>query len=86
MPLIVPYFQSAVTALPHTDLIGLVPQHVLDGIAPLNHDLRAFDLPLRLETIVIAQTWHPRCDGDAGHRFLRQTVREICAGSLPREA
>lgn len=86
VPLIVPYFQSAVTALPHTDLIGLVPRHVLDGIAPLNPELRSFDLPLRLETIVIAQAWHPRFDGDAGHRFLRQTVREICARVSSKDA
>jgi len=85
VPLIVPYFQSAITALPHTDLIGLVPRHVLNGIAPLKHDLRAFDLPLPLETIVVAQAWHPRFDGDAGHRFLRQCVREICARAFSQE-
>lgn len=85
VPLIVPYFQSAITALPHTDLIGLIPRHVLDGIAPLKPDLRAFDLPLPLETIVVAQAWHPRFDGDAGHRFLRQCVREICARTSLQE-
>ncbi|PKU22963.1 LysR family transcriptional regulator [Telmatospirillum siberiense] len=77
--LIVPSFQSALFALPTSDLIGLVPKHVLRGVVDLGMNLKTFELPLPLETVVIAQAWHPRLDSDSAHRFLRESVRSICA-------
>jgi DNA-binding transcriptional LysR family regulator len=77
--LIVPSFQSALFALPASDFIGLVPKHVLRGVADLGMSLKTFELPLPLETVVIAQAWHPRLDSDSAHRFLRESVRSVCA-------
>ncbi|WAC61294.1 LysR family transcriptional regulator [Brevundimonas sp. SL130] len=79
--LIVPFPKTALAALPDTDLIAPVPNHVRRSVEAMGTHLRAFDLPLTLEPVVIGQAWHPRFDKDAGHQFLRQAVREIC-GSL----
>lgn len=77
--LIVPSFHSALFALPGTDLVGLVPTQILRGVNDLGMGLTTFEIPLPLETIVMAQAWHPRLDHDSAHRFLRETVREVCA-------
>ncbi|WP_212376180.1 LysR family transcriptional regulator [Acetobacter persici] len=77
--LIVPSFMLAIAALPGTELIALVPRFVLRAVEALGIQLRTFDIPVPLDTLVIAQAWHPRFDRDAAHRFLRQCVREVCA-------
>jgi DNA-binding transcriptional LysR family regulator len=77
--LIVPFPKNALSALPSSDLIALVPTHVLRTMEALGVNLRYFELPLAVEPVVIAQAWHPRFDRDAGHQFLRQVVRDVCA-------
>jgi DNA-binding transcriptional LysR family regulator len=76
--LIVPFPKTALAALPGSDLIAPVPNHVRRSAETMGSGLRAFDLPVTLEPVVIGQAWHPRFDNDAGHRFLRQAVREVC--------
>jgi DNA-binding transcriptional LysR family regulator len=76
--LIVSSFYAALCALPTTDLIGLVPTLALRGVADLGTTLKTFELPLPLETVVMAQAWHPRLDHDSAHRFLRESVRLVC--------
>ncbi|MEH3122661.1 MAG: LysR family transcriptional regulator [Sphingomonas phyllosphaerae] len=80
VPLIVASFHTMLLALPGSSLIGLAPGQVLRGIERLGMSLRTFDLPLRpLDTVVIAQAWHPRLDNDTAHRFLRTAVRDVCS-------
>ncbi|ATQ44040.1 LysR family transcriptional regulator [Caulobacter mirabilis] len=81
VPLIVGSFHAALFALPNSDLIGLVPRQVVLGIERLGMNLRTFDPPVDLETVVMAQAWHPRLDNDPAHRFLRNAVREVCSRS-----
>lgn len=76
--LIVPSVHAALFALPHSDLVGLIPTLALQGVEDLGMALRTFEIPLPLDTVVIAQAWHPRFDHDAVHRFLRETVRAVC--------
>ncbi|WP_096701518.1 LysR family transcriptional regulator [Magnetospirillum sp. 15-1] len=78
--LIVPSFLSAMFALPGSDLVAMVPTLTLSGIPDLGLALSTFDIPLPMETVVVAQAWHPRLNHDAANRFLRETVREVCAG------
>ncbi|MFT8809414.1 LysR family transcriptional regulator [Gluconobacter sp.] len=78
VPLIVPSFLIALSALAGTQLIALVPRHVLPVVRNLGMALRWFDIPLELESVVLAQAWHPRFDADPAHRFLRQCVRTVC--------
>ena len=77
--LIVPFPKTALAALPDSDLIALVPNHVRRAVQAMGARLHAFDLPLTLEPVVIGQAWHPRFDKDAGHQFLRQAIRDVCA-------
>ncbi len=77
--LIVPFPKTALAALPNSDLIAPVPNHVRRSAEAMGAGLRAFDLPLTLEPVVIGQAWHPRFDKDAGHQFLRQAIRDVCA-------
>ncbi len=80
VPLIVASFHTMLLALPGSSLIGLAPGQVLRGIERLGMSLRTFDLPLPpLDTVVIAQAWHPRLDNDTAHRFLRTAVRDVCS-------
>jgi DNA-binding transcriptional LysR family regulator len=32
--------------------------------------------------ITISLFWHPRLDADPAHRWLRDHVREVCAGRI----
>lgn len=85
VPLIVPSFMPGIAALPGTDLIALAPRFVLRAVEALGIQVKTFEIPVPLETLVIAQAWHPRFDRDAAHRFLRQCVREVCAPARRQE-
>ncbi|MHC8372075.1 LysR family transcriptional regulator [Pseudomonas sp. MDT1-85] len=83
--LITPSFHSAMFALPDSDLLLPLPEHVLWSVSRLGLPLRSFRIPMALETVVIMQAWHPRFDNDSAHRWLRQTLKESCAKySSPR--
>ncbi|WP_033062518.1 LysR family transcriptional regulator [Pseudomonas sp. CFII68] len=83
--LITPSFHSAMFALPDSDLLLPLPEHVLWSVSRLGLPLRSFRIPMALETVVIMQAWHPRFDNDSAHRWLRQTLKESCAQySSPR--
>lgn len=79
IPLIVGSFHAALFALSDSDLIAPVPRKILPGIERLGMALRTFEIPLELDTVVVAQAWHPRLDKDPAHRFLRAAVRELCS-------
>ena len=83
--LITPSFHSAMFALPDSDLLLPMPEHVLWSVSRLGLPLRSFRIPMALETVMIMQAWHPRFDNDSAHRWMRQTLKEICARySSPR--
>jgi DNA-binding transcriptional LysR family regulator len=81
IPLIVSSFHAVLFALPNSDLVGLIPRQVLLGVDRLAMKLKTFDLPVPLETVVMAQAWHPRLDNDPAHCFLRAAVRQVCSRS-----
>jgi DNA-binding transcriptional LysR family regulator len=84
LPLVLSSFNTVAFAVSTCDLIGVVPRHVLLGIRRLEMNLRTFELPVKVESVVMAQAWHPRLDNDPPHRLLRSTIREITArSSLP---
>ncbi len=66
-----------------SDLILSLPEPVLWGLKQLGLKMRAFAIPLALETVSVNQAWHPRFDKDPAHRWLRQTLKEVC--SVPRQ-
>lgn len=77
--LITPSFHSAIFLLLESDLILALPEHVQQKIALLGLPLRSFALPLALSSVTVMQAWHPRFDNDPAHRWLRQTLKQICS-------
>ncbi|MEE5054365.1 LysR family transcriptional regulator [Pseudomonas alliivorans] len=81
--LITPHFHSAIFGVAESDLILSLPEPVLWGLKQLGLKMCAFAIPLALETVSVNQAWHPRFDKDPAHRWLRQTLKEVC--SVPRQ-
>lgn len=82
----IPYFLAAFQLVAHTDYILTVSERLAEGLAePLG--LRLIEPPLPLRPYALSMVWHPRYDGDAGHRFLRETLnraaKQAAAGVHP---
>ena len=72
-------FSAALALARETDLIAGVPE-LYTG--KLRAGLHSFPLPVDVPPITISLIWHPRMDADAGHRWLRILVRQVCTQSL----
>ncbi|MFG0232520.1 LysR family transcriptional regulator [Achromobacter sp. 413638] len=78
--LITPTFYAAIFALADSDLIlPAMPGHLLPGVKRLGLDLRAFDVPIDMPAVTVVQAWPPRLDSDPAHRWLRQTIKQVCS-------
>jgi DNA-binding transcriptional LysR family regulator len=76
--LIVPTFHAALFAVADSDLIlPAMPEHLVPGAERLG--LRAFAMPVPLAPVDVVQAWPPRLDNDPAHRWLRQTIKQVCA-------
>ena len=65
-------FATAIALAAHSDLVATVPkQH--SGV--LLEPMHEFAVPGELPKIKGAMGWHPRVDGDAGHRWRRESGR-----------
>ena len=71
-------FARALALARASDLVAAVPDRHTRG---LQTGMFRFALPLALPEITISLLWHPRMDADAGHRWLRACVREVCGAS-----
>lgn len=72
-------FAAALTLARGTDLVAVVPaNHTLS----LRAGLEEFTLPFAMDELIVAMMWHPRFDADPAHRWLRDTVREVCRATL----
>jgi DNA-binding transcriptional LysR family regulator len=69
-------FSTALALVRETELIATVPDRHTPG---LRRGLHSFELPFRIAPFTISMLWHPRMDGDQGHRWLRAQVRTVCA-------
>lgn len=81
-----PNFHSAIFSIAASDLIVSLPETVLWGMRELGLRMRPFVIPLTFETVNVVQAWHPRFDKDPAHRWLRQTVKQLCATADERNA
>ena len=43
--------------------------------------MTSFPVPARTIPFSVAMIWHPRLDADPPHKWLRERVREVCAGA-----
>ncbi|HVT30647.1 MAG TPA: LysR family transcriptional regulator [Lacipirellulaceae bacterium] len=75
---VAPTFTAGLFALPESKLIMPAPEHLVWGLAQMATDIRAFRIPLKLESFSIRQAWHPRLDNDAAHRWLRSMIVQVC--------
>ena len=74
---IVSGFATAVALARGSDLIASVPERHTLG---LRLGMHSFPLPMATPEIPVSLLWHPRMDADPAHRWLRELVRDICAG------
>jgi DNA-binding transcriptional LysR family regulator len=70
-------FSEALALARASDLIATVPERYTGN---LREGMFSFPLPVALPEVTISLLWHPRLDADPAHRWLRDLVREVCAG------
>jgi len=79
---VVPAFSDALRIAAQSDLVALVPRSCVTGSsagsAQAMEGIAMFELPVATTGIAISALWHPRMDADAGHRWLRGLVLEVC--------
>jgi DNA-binding transcriptional LysR family regulator len=74
----VPYFVTALQLTSETDYVLTIPERIAKRLAkPLS--LTLLEVPLKLRPYALSLVWHPRMDGDAGHRFLRDVFQRASA-------
>lgn len=66
----VPYFVTALQLAAETDYVLTISERIARRFADAL-SLEVFEVPLKLRPYALSLVWHPRVDGDAGHRFLR---------------
>lgn len=67
----VPYFVTALQLAMETDYVVTISERIAARLAP-GFGLKLLEAPLKLRPYALSLVWHPRFDGDAGHRFLRE--------------
>lgn len=72
-------FSAALALARATDLIATVPKH---HTGKLRAGMFGFPLPFPMPEITVSLLWHPRLHADPAHRWLRECVREVCAGQI----
>jgi len=81
--MIVQGFSAALALARETELVATVPEKHTGG---LRKNMHSFALPLSMASFTLSMIWHPRMDGDLGHRWLRTLVRAVCTEKRPRSA
>ena len=79
MALVVPTASSALLALQGSDLILPLPEPLAWQALRMGMKIRAFELPLALDGVLITQAWHPRHQMAPAHQWLRRAIRELTA-------
>ncbi len=75
----VPHFLFVLSALPHSDLVALVPSRIALG-AP---GLRTVEPPLDVPGYEMSMVWHERVHRDPAHVWLREQVLEAIGAPSP---
>lgn len=74
----VPYFLTALQLASETDYLLTISERIARRFAePLA--LKILEVPLPLRPYALSLVWHPRLDGDAGQRFLRDVFLRAAA-------
>jgi DNA-binding transcriptional LysR family regulator len=84
----VPYFMAGLLLCAESDSILTISERIARIFAP-RLGLRVLEPPLPLLPYTLSMLWHPRVDGDAGHRWLRDALLRAAreaAGDVHAEA
>jgi DNA-binding transcriptional LysR family regulator len=76
--IIVGGFMTSLALARSSDLVASVPERHTGN---LRSGMFSFPLPFATPVITVSVLWHPRMDADPAHRWLRDRVREVCAGA-----
>lgn len=76
-----PTFLGVPFIVEQTDLLATLPERVARGFARFTN-IELFDPPLKLEPFTVTLLWHDRTHTNPLHRWFREVVIELCAGSL----
>lgn len=68
-------FSTALALARGSDLIASVPEKQTGN---LRAGMYSFPLPIPAAEVTISLLWHPRQEADAGHRWLRGLVSDVC--------
>lgn len=78
----VPYFVTALQLVAATDYVLTISERIAKHFAA-SLQLEILEPPVPLRPYALSIVWHPRLDGDAGHRFLRdvflRAAKELAA-------
>lgn len=80
--LIAPTFSGALMIAATSDLVAAVPDYVTRSAVML-YGLYIFPLPVRTRANHISVAWHPRFSTDPIHRFVRESITQVCTTSAP---
>ena len=69
-------FSVALALARETEMVATVPERHTEG---LRRGMYCFALPFEIAPFTISMLWHPRMDGDQAHRWLRASLRAVCA-------
>lgn len=72
-------FAAAIALARFSDLVVAVPEH---HTARLRSGMFSFALPVVMPEFTVSLLWHPRLDADAGHRWLRGCIRDVCGKQI----
>ncbi len=67
----VPYFMTALQLAAATDYVLTISERIAARFAE-SLALELLEAPVKLRPYALSLVWHPRVEGDAGHRFLRE--------------
>jgi DNA-binding transcriptional LysR family regulator len=78
----IPFFLAALQLVSETDAVVTLPERVARTMAG-RFGLRVLEPPLKLVPYTLSMVWHPRMDGDAAHRWLREAVLRAARAAAP---
>lgn len=75
-------FMTGATVAARTDYLLVLPVLVAARACELL-PLETLELPFRIQRLTLDQLWHPRCQHDPAHEWLRTMIFKIAQTSLP---
>jgi DNA-binding transcriptional LysR family regulator len=82
IPLRMPSLFGLAQIVANTELLAVVPLHLGQALAEEGR-VRALPVPMGLPSYRVFQYWHQRYHTDAGHRWMRSTIKRLFSRESP---